>query len=448
MIETLIYNADVVTPERVSRGFVAIGSDGLIAKVGDGEPSAEDMAAARKTVDAKGRLLMAGAIDCHVHFREPGLTRKATIASESRAAVAGGVTSYFDMPNTVPQTVTREAVSEKADIASRTSLANYAFFIGATNDNIDELLAADYTTTPGIKLFMGSSTGNRLVDREQALCRLFEAAPAIISVHAEDEATIRAARAEIEAEYGDDAPVGLHTRMRPAEACLKATTHAVELARRYGSRLHIAHLTTAAELDLLDRGKPLGEKKITAEVSPHHLMWTEDDYARKGARIKMNPSVKSAADREALGRAVTDGTIDIAATDHAPHLLSEKEGSLFKAVSGAPMVQFSLPAMLDMFDPQTVTRVMSHNPAQLFAIDGRGDIAEGNFADLVLVEKTETPIEVTDADVLSLCGWTPLDGEKLGHKVVCTWVNGNLVYNRGVIDDSHKGQQLTFTPKK
>lgn len=448
MIETLIYNADVVTPERVSRGFVAIDSGGLIAKVGDGEPSAEDMKAARISVDAKGAMLMAGATDCHVHFREPGLTRKATIASESRASVSGGVTSYFDMPNTVPQTVTREALDEKAEIAARTSLANYAFFIGATNDNLDELLAADYTKIPGIKLFMGSSTGNMLVDREQALCRLFEAAPAIISVHAEDEATIRAARAEIEAEYGDDAPVSLHTRMRPAEACLKATSHAVELARRYGSRLHIAHLTTAAELALLDSGKPLEEKKITAEVSPHHLLWTEDDYARKGARIKMNPSVKSAADRAALRKAVADGEIDVVATDHAPHLLSEKEGSLFKAVSGAPIVQFSLPAMLDLFAPQTVTRVMSHNPAKLFAIDRRGDIAEGNFADLVLVEKAEKPIEISDHDVVSLCGWTPLDGEKLGHKVVSTWVNGNLVYDRGVIDDSHKGEQLTFTPQK
>ncbi len=447
MIETLIYNADVVTPERVSRGFVAIGSDGLIAKVGDGKPSAEDMAAARKTVDAKGAMLMAGAIDCHVHFREPGLTRKATIVSESRAAVAGGVTSYFDMPNTVPQTVTREALDEKAEIAARTSLANYAFFIGATNDNLDELLATDYTKIPGIKLFMGSSTGNMLVDREQALCRLFEAAPAIISVHAEDEATIRAARAEIEAEYGENAPVSLHSRMRPAEACLKATSHAVELARRYGTRLHVAHLTTAAELALLDSGKPIVDKKITAEVSPHHLLWTEDDYARKGARIKMNPSVKSAADREALRKAVADGTIDIAATDHAPHLLSEKEGSLFRAVSGAPMVQFSLPTMLDLFEPQTVARVMSHNPAELFGLDRRGDIAEGNFADLVLVEKAEKPVEITDSDALSLCGWTPLDGEKLGYKVVRTWVNGNLVYDRGVIDDSRKGKQLTFTPK-
>ncbi|MDE5554793.1 MAG: amidohydrolase family protein, partial [Muribaculaceae bacterium] len=359
MIETLIYNVDVVTPERVSRGFVAIGKDGRIALVGDGEPQQSLFDEAANWVDGCGGLLMAGAIDCHVHFREPGLTHKATIASESRAAVAGGVTSFFDMPNTVPQTVTVQALNEKAEIASRTSVANYAFFIGATNDNLDQLLSADYTRVAGVKLFMGSSTGNMLVDKENALCRLFEAAPAIISVHAEDEATIRAAREAIEAEYGADAPVSLHTRLRPAEACYKATAHAVELARRYGSRLHIAHLTTAAELALLDAPAPVEEKRITAEVSPHHLMWTVDDYERKGARIKMNPAVKTADDRAALREALAEGRIDIVATDHAPHLLAEKGGSLFKAVSGAPMVQFSLPVMLGLYEPRLVTRVMS-----------------------------------------------------------------------------------------
>lgn len=444
MTDTLIYNADIVTPERVSHGFVAIGGDGRITCVGDGEPSASLMAAARKSIDAQGALLMAGAIDCHVHFREPGLTHKATIASESRAAIAGGVTSFFDMPNTVPQTVGIDAIEQKTEIAASTSLANFAFFIGATNDNIDQLLKADYTKVAGIKLFMGSSTGNMLVDNESALTYLFENAPTIISVHAEDEATIRAARAEIETEYGNDAPVSLHTRLRSAEACVKATTRAVELARRYGTHLHIAHLTTAAELQLLDRDIPLSDKHITAEVSPHHLLWTDEDYTKKGARIKMNPSVKSKSDRAALRHAVADGTIDIVATDHAPHLLSEKSGSLFKAVSGAPMVQFSLPVMLDMFDPSTVTRVMSSNPAKLFGIAERGRVAEGQFADLTLVERCSAPMSVTDSDVLSLCGWTPLDGEYLGHKVAYTWVNGNLVYDRGVIIENHKGRQIIF----
>ncbi len=448
MTETLIYNADIVTPERVSRGFVAVGDDGRIAKVGDGEPQPELLAEATTAVDGHGAMLMAGAIDCHVHFREPGLTHKATMASESRAAVAGGVTSFFDMPNTVPQTVTMEAVDEKAAIASRTSVANYAFFIGATNDNIREILTADYSRVPGIKLFMGSSTGNMLVDKENALCELFEQAPAIISVHAEDEATIRAARKEIEVEYGEDAPVSLHTRLRPAEACYKETAHAVELARRYGTRLHVAHLTTAAELSLLDPPAPVEAKRITAEVSPHHLMWTVGDYERKGARIKMNPAVKSADDREALRRALAEGRIDIVATDHAPHLLTEKQGSLFKAVSGAPMVQFSLPVMLGLYDPQTVTRVMSDNPARLFLIAGRGRVAEGCYADLVLVEKLSEPVTITDADALSLCGWTPMAGETLHHKVVKTWVNGNLVYADGAIDDSHKGMQITFNKRK
>ncbi|MDE6368252.1 MAG: dihydroorotase [Muribaculaceae bacterium] len=448
MIETLIYNVDVVTPERVSRGFVAIGKDGRIALVGDGEPQQSLFDEAANRVDGCGGLLMAGAIDCHVHFREPGLTHKATIASESRAAVAGGVTSFFDMPNTVPQTVTVQAVNEKAEIASRTSVANYAFFIGATNDNLDQLVAADYTRVAGVKLFMGSSTGNMLVDKENALCRLFEAAPAIISVHAEDEATIRAAREAIEAEYGADAPVSLHIRLRPAEACYKATAHAVELARRYGSRLHIAHLTTAAELALLDPPAPVEEKRITAEVSPHHLMWTIDDYERKGARIKMNPAVKTAEDRAALREALAEGRIDIVATDHAPHLMAEKDGSLFKAVSGAPMVQFSLPVMLGLYAPELVTRVMADVPARLFGVVGRGRVAEGYFADLVLVERLTEPVTVTDDDALSLCGWTPMAGEELHHKVTKTWVNGKLVYADGVIDDSNKGKQIIFNARR
>ena len=448
MIETLIHNVDVVTPERVSRGFVAIGNDGRIAVVGDGDPESVLLNDASERLDGRGAMLMAGAIDCHVHFREPGLTHKATMASESRAAVAGGVTSFFDMPNTVPQTVTVEAVDRKAEIAATTSVANYAFFIGATNDNLDELLAADYTRTAGIKLFMGSSTGNMLVDKENALCRLFESAPAIISVHAEDEATIKAAREAIEAEYGAEAPVSLHTRLRPAEACYKATAHAVDLARKFGARLHVAHLTTAAELDLLDPPAPIEDKRITAEVSPHHLMWTVDDYERKGARIKMNPAVKTAADRKALREALADGRIDIVATDHAPHLMSEKQGSLFKAVSGAPMVQFSLPVMLGLYDPTLVTRVMSDNPSRLFGIVDRGRLIQGAYADLVMIEKLEQPVTISDSDSLSLCGWTPLAGERLHHKVTKTWVNGNLVYSEGVIDDSHKGMQITFNPRR
>lgn len=444
MISTLINNVYVVTPDRVSHGFVAIDTEGFICEVGEGLPGETLMSESLSVVDGGGALLMPGAIDCHVHFREPGLTRKATIASESRAAVAGGVTSFIDMPNTVPQTVSRVELDEKTAIADKTSVANYAFFIGATNDNLDELLAADYSRVAGIKLFMGSSTGNMLVDSESALDRLFASAPAIISVHAEDEATIQAARAEIEKEYGDDAPVELHTRLRSAEACYRASSHAVELARRYGTRLHIAHLTTAAELDLLDAPGPIENKKITAEVSPHHLWWTSDDYADRGARIKMNPSVKSAADREALRRAVENGLIDVVATDHAPHLLSEKQGSLFKAVSGAPMVQFSMPAMLELFSPVKVASVMADNPARLFRIDRRGRIAKGYYADLALVGKVEEGYTVSDDDVLSICRWTPMDGQALHHQVLSVWVNGNLTYCNGVINEQAHGKQLIF----
>lgn len=448
MTDTLVYNADVVSADGVCHGYVAVSADGFISEVGVGNPEPQLIASARSAVDAGGALLMPGAIDCHVHFREPGLTRKATIASESRAAVAGGVTSFIDMPNTVPQTVSRAAVEDKMNIARTDSVANYAFFIGATNDNFDELMSADYSRVAGIKLFMGSSTGNMLVDSSSALERLFEAAPAIISVHAEDEATIRAARTEIEAEYGQDAPVALHTRLRPAEACYRASKRAVELARRYGTRLHIAHLTTAMELDLLDRDCQLEDKLITSEVSPHHLLWTADDYGRLGARIKMNPSVKSSADREALRRAVADGLVDLVATDHAPHLLTEKQGSLFKAVSGAPMVQFSLPTMLELFAPDRVAAVMADNPARLFRIDRRGRLAPGYYADMVLVDRVADGYTVSDSDVLSLCGWTPIDGMTLHHRVRSVWVNGKLACADGVILNEQRGMPLAFANKK
>lgn len=441
-VSLLILDADVVTPEGIVRGYVAVGDGGIISEVGAGEvpPRLRDSAA--EVVDARGALLMPGAIDCHVHFREPGLTRKATIASESRAAVAGGVTSFLDMPNTVPQTVTCEAVEDKIRIAERTSAANYGFFIGATNDNLDELLAADYTRVAGIKLFMGSSTGDMLVDSKAALRRLFEAAPAVISVHAEDEATIRAARAEIEVRYGADAPVSLHTRLRPAEACLRATSEAVRLARECGTRLHIAHLTTAAELGLLDDPAPVENKLITAEVSPHHLLWTEDDYAARGARIKMNPSVKTAADRDALRRALADGVIDIVATDHAPHLPADKEGSLFKAASGAPMVQFSLVTVLGLLGPERTAAVMADNPARLFGIRRRGRITAGYYADLVLVSRE--PWRISDSDVLSLCGWTPMDGCAAEWRVTMTWVNGKTVYDHGTLIDADSAMALRF----
>lgn len=443
MNRRLIHNADIVTGtgDRFA-GYVLIDGE-TIAAVAPGKPGTALFENAEVT-DARGCLLLPGAIDCHVHFREPGLTQKATIASESRAAVAGGVTSFIDMPNTVPQTTTSALADDKAAIAARDSVANYAFFIGATNDNIDELLAADYSRVAGVKLFMGSSTGNMLVDRQSALDKLFSRVKARIVVHAEDEATVRANAEAIRAEYGDEAPVSLHTRLRSAEACYKASKAAVDLARRTGARLHIAHLSTARELELLTPGPTTADKQITAEVSPHHLLWTEDDYADRGARIKMNPAVKTAADRRALAEAVRDGLIDIIATDHAPHRPADKEGSLFKAASGAPMVEFSLIAALSLFTPEVVAERMAAAPARLFAIDRRGSIVPGNYADLVLVDP-HSPHTVKDSDVTSLCGWTPVDGLTFSHRVIKTWVNGNLCFDNGVIKDDKRGKALSFS---
>lgn len=443
MSRRLILNADIVTGtgDRFN-GYVLVEGE-TIAAVAPGRPDIALFKNAEVT-DARGCLLLPGAIDCHVHFREPGLTQKATIASESRAAVAGGVTSFIDMPNTVPQTTTSALADDKSAIAARDSVANYAFFIGATNDNIDELLTADYSRIAGVKLFMGSSTGNMLVDRQSALDELFSRVKARIVVHAEDEATVRANAEAIRAEYGDDAPVSLHTRLRSAEACYKASKAAVNLARRTGARLHIAHLSTARELELLTPGLTTADKQITAEVSPHHLLWTEDDYADRGARIKMNPAVKTAADRRALVEAVRNGLIDIIATDHAPHRPADKEGSLFKAASGAPMVEFSLIAALSLFTPEVVAERMAAAPARLFSIDRRGSIAPGNYADLVLVDP-HSPHTVKDSDVTSLCGWTPVDGLTFRHRVIKTWVNGNLCFDNGVIKDDKRGKALSFS---
>lgn len=443
MSRRLILNADIVTGtgDRFN-GYVLVEGE-TIAAVAPGRPDIALFKNAEVT-DARNCLLLPGAIDCHVHFREPGLTQKATIASESRAAVAGGVTSFIDMPNTVPQTTTSALVEAKADIAARDSVANYAFFIGATNDNLDELLAADYSRIAGVKLFMGSSTGNMLVDNQSALEALFSRVKARIVVHAEDEATVKANAAAIRAEYGDDAPISLHTRLRSAEACYKASKAAVDLARRTGARLHIAHLSTARELELLTPGPTTADKQITAEVSPHHLLWTENDYADRGTRIKMNPSVKTEADRRALVDAVREGLIDIIATDHAPHRPADKQGSLFKAASGAPMVEFSLIAALSLFTPEVVAERMAAAPARLFAIDRRGSIAPDNYADLVMVDP-HSPHTLKDSDVTSLCGWTPVDGRSFSHRVVKTWVNGNLCFDQGVIIDDKRGKALSFS---
>jgi len=406
------------------RGWIATDGE-LIAAIGHDDAPADMLDRARETVNGKGAYLMPGAIDCHVHFREPGLEHKATIASESRAAVAGGVTSYIEMPNTKPATTTIALWENKMERAAGSSAANYAFMLGATADNLAELQRADFSRMPAVKVFMGSSTGNMLLDNDKALRAVFAEQPGRVVVHAEDQAAIDANTARF-SPIPDPTDMMWHTRLRSAEACVRSTEHALELASRYGTRLHVAHVTTAAETALFDPStSPIG-KQFTAEVSPHHLLHSCEDYARLGARIKMNPSVKTPADRDALRHGLLEGRLDIIATDHAPHTLAEKSGDVFHAMSGAPMVQFSLIAMLDLFDPAVVARRMSQSPAELFGIDRRGSLRPGNFADMVLVEKLDTPYTITDSDVLSPCGWTPMAGTPTHHRVVRTWVNGGF----------------------
>lgn len=421
-MSVLIHNALIVSGEEAPFAGWLLTDGALIARIGRGEYVGEwphDC----EVVDARGAMLLPGAIDCHVHFREPGLTHKATIASESAAAVAGGVTSYIDMPNCVPTTTTLAAWEDKMQRAEASSAANYGFMLGATNGNLAELQRADYAQVAAVKVFMGSSTGNMLLDEREALRAVFADQPGRVVVHAEDQRIINEVTARLRPTL-DVADISAHSRLRPVEACVAATERAMELAAHYGTRLHVAHITTAAETRLFDAADSPAGRQITGEVSPHHLLWCTDDYARLGARIKMNPAVKSAADREALREALRQGRLDIVATDHAPHLLGEKEGDVFHAVSGAPMVQFSLPTMLDMFEPTLTAHRMANCPAELFGIDRRGFLREGYYADLVLVERLAEPHTITDSEVLSLCGWTPMAGYATRHRVVRSWVNG------------------------
>ena len=417
-------------------GWILI-RDKFIEGTGHGELPVAD-----KTVDGKGALALPGIIDCHVHFREPGLTEKADIASESRAAIAGGVTSYLEMPNTKPPTTTIEAWEDKIHRAEASSLANYGFFIGATNDNIDVLKSADYHRIPGVKLFMGSSTGNMLVDDNDTISRIFSEAPAIVAIHAEDQCIIDEATKKAKEKYGAEVPVEMHSVIRPPQACYASSEKAVFLAEKFRHRLHICHITTKEELSLLSPGNP-AEKLITSEVSPHHLMWSSEDYADKGTRIKMNPAVKSEADRQALIQALNDGLIDMVATDHAPHRLKDKEGTALTAASGAPLVQFSLAWMLGHFSEDTVQRVMCANPASIYHIDRRGSLLPGYYADITLVD-TVKPYTVSDADVISKCGWTPMSGVTLTRRVASTWINGQEAYAHGRFTGTARAMPLVF----
>ncbi len=425
----LFTNALIVNEGAVSHGWVLVDGD-RIAATGTGECDLK----AETVTDCEGCYLLPGVIDTHVHFRDPGLTEKATMVTESKAAVAGGVTSFIDMPNTKPATVSMEAAMYKMARASRVSEANYGFFIGATNDNFDELAGADYTRLAGVKLFLGSSTGNMLVDDEKMLDNLFGNAPSIIAVHAEDEKVIAEARERLKALYPGGIPVELHPDVRPREACIRATYHAIMLAERYGARVHICHISTAEELDMIARAKARGVR-VTAETCPQYLLFDRNDFLRLGSRIKCNPAIKDPSDRVALIRALRKGgVIDTIATDHAPHLPKDKDGDALTAASGMPMVQFSLPAMLDLaeYDPdaedigiERVVELMCHAPARIFGIKERGFIRPGYYADLVLVEKLPLPgYKIKKTDVKSKCGWTPLLGRSLGYRVRRTVVNG------------------------
>lgn len=445
-MKTLIHNVIIVNEGEARYGHVLVDGE-FIARVGCGDPEPELFEGA-EAIDGAGKLLLPGVIDTHVHFRDPGLTHKADMETESRAAVAGGVTSFIDMPNTKPATVTVEALEAKLHRASDVSMANYGFFIGATADNLDELRRTDYSRCAGVKLFMGSSTGGMLVDSIEVMERIMENVPALMAVHAEDEALLRANREAVVARYGEELEMEFHPVIRNHEVCMRASQRAVETARRLNHRLHLLHVSTGCELSLLEPGEPKG-KLITAETCPQYLAFSDEQYAMLGARIKCNPAIKRPADRDALRQAVADGRIDTIATDHAPHLLEEKRGTALTAVSGMPLIQFSLTLMMQMveegiFTLPLIVEKMCHNPATIYGIDRRGFIREGYYADLVLVDNDCEPYTITDAWALSRCGWTPLSGLTVNNKVELTMVNGQTAYRYGVLFSTVRGKELKF----
>lgn len=443
MKNTLILNANIVNEGKVFEADVLIKGRFIDAISSDLSSRQADV-----VIDAKGKYLLPGAIDDQVHFREPGLTHKATIYSESRAAVAGGVTSFMEMPNTIPPTFTLPLLEDKYRIASKDSLANYSFFMGASNDNLEEVMKVDVKEVCGLKIFMGSSTGNLLVEDEKTLEAFFSRFPALIATHCEDEATIRENAAAFREKYGEDVPVKFHPLIRSSEACFKSSSYAVDLARKHGTKLHILHISTARETELFDSATPLAQKKITAEACVHHLSFNDSDYERLGALIKWNPAVKTSADQEAVLRAVLDDRIDVIATDHAPHTLAEKDNTYFKSPSGGPLVQHSVAAMLEFFHAgrmslEKIVEKMSHNPAVLFQIVKRGFIREGYYADLVLVDMNRA-WTVDSENILSKCGWSPFQGKTFQSQVTHTFVSGHLAFSLGKFDESMRGQRLTF----
>lgn len=399
-------------------------------------------------ISGQGKWLLPGIIDDQVHFRDPGLTHKADLYTESRAAVAGGVTSFMEMPNTVPNTLTQELLEEKYKMASEKSLANYSFYMGASNDNLSEIVKTDPRNVCGIKVFMGASTGNMLVDKAETLEGIFRDAPTLVAVHCEDEATIRINTEAMRKKYGEDVPVEMHPHIRNHESCLKSSTFAIQLAKKYNTRLHVLHLSTADELELLSDAPATSGKRITAEVCVHHLWFDDTHYAKLGSRIKWNPAVKTAKDREALLKGLLDGKLDVIATDHAPHTLEEKSRTYFSCPSGGPLVQHSLVTMLEMchqgkLTPEMVVEKMCHAPARIFSIDRRGYIRQGYHADLVLVDP-DSPWNVTTENILYKCGWSPLEGAMFHSKITHTFVSGHLAWANGSFDNSQNGSRLIF----
>lgn len=443
METTLILNANIVNEGKVFQGDVFLKGSRI-------EAIGKDLASrkADRTIDARGFYLLPGVIDDQVHFREPGLTHKGNIYSEARAAVAGGVTSYMEMPNTNPPTFTQELLEEKYSIAARTSLANYSFFMGAANDNLDEVMKTDITHVCGLKIFMGSSTGNLLVDNPQTLENYFSRFPSLIAAHCEDEATIRKNTEAFREKYGEDVPIESHPLIRSHDACLISSSFAVDLAKKHGTRFHVLHISTAAETKLFDNSLPLEKKKITAEACVHHLWFNDSYYKELGTLIKWNPAIKTANDQKQILEAVLNDRIDVIATDHAPHTLEEKQNKYFKAPSGGPLVQHSLVAMLEFYHQkkmklETVVQKMSHNPAIAFQIAERGFIREGYFADLVLID-LDQPWSVSKDNILAHCGWSPFQGVTFKSKVISTFVSGHLAYDKGQFNESVKGQRLLF----
>ncbi|HIO67388.1 MAG TPA: dihydroorotase [Flavobacteriales bacterium] len=454
MKDTLIINGALVNEGSIFKADILI-QEGKISKINRGDSgtlrSIEDV----RMIDANNQYIFPGVIDDQVHFREPGLTHKADIHSEARSAVAGGVTSFMEMPNTVPNTLTQELLEDKYEIAAKSSLANYSFFMGASNDNIDEVLRTDPKSVCGVKIFMGSSTGNMLVDNDESLDHLFSKCKMLIATHCEDEATIRANSDQYRKKYGENVPMSAHPLIRSEEACYLSSLKAVQLATKHDTHLHILHISTKRELELFSNEHPLTDKRITAEACIHHLWFTNKDYDSKGSLIKWNPAVKSMEDRDAILEAVKADVIDVIATDHAPHTKAEKEGSYFDAPSGGPLLQHSLVAMLELHHQgkislETIANKMCHSPALLFEVHSRGFLREGYSADLVIVDLNR-PWTVNKSNITSKCNWSPFEGEQFRSTITHTMVNGHLAYSSQetpeepfTFDESIKGQRLSF----